>query len=150
MWSRNGRELFFRGDDNRIMVASYTVKGDSFAADKPRVWSEQKLADFGLVGVQNYDLAPDGKRIAAIMPAEAAEARPAQNHVVFLMNFFDELRRRVHRGVCSVSPVVYWLFSRATHCDWLAVSFGRSRSRSVAAPSTPCSAARSSHARACR
>jgi eukaryotic-like serine/threonine-protein kinase len=95
VWSRNGRELFFRTDDNRIMVANYTGKGDSFVADKPRMWSEKKLADFGLVGVQNYGLAPDGKRIAAIMPAEAAEAQPAQNHVVFLMNFADELRRRV-------------------------------------------------------
>jgi Tol biopolymer transport system component len=93
VWSRNGRELFFRTDDNRIMVADYTVKGDSFAADKPRVWSEKKLADFGF-GIGNYDLAPDGKRIAAIMPAESAEAQAAQNHVVFLMNFADELRRR--------------------------------------------------------
>jgi Tol biopolymer transport system component len=98
VWSRNGRELFFRTDDNRIMVADYTVKGDSFAPDRPRVWSEKKLADFGLVGIGNYDLAPDGKRIAAIMPAESAEAQPAQNHVVFLMNFFDELRRRAPAG----------------------------------------------------
>jgi serine/threonine-protein kinase len=94
VFSRNGRELFFRGLDNRIMVTDYTVKGDSFAVGKPRVWSEKKLADFGLVGVQNYDLAPDGKRIAALMPAEVAEAQPAQNHVIFLENFFDELRRR--------------------------------------------------------
>jgi hypothetical protein len=63
--------------------------------DKPRLWWETKLTDFGLVGAGNYDLAPDGKRIAAIMPAEAAEAQPAQNHVVFLMNFADELRRSV-------------------------------------------------------
>ena len=94
-WSRNGRELFFRSDDNRIMVANYTVKGDSFAAEKPRLWSDKKLADFGPVGIGNYDLAPDGKRIAALMPAESAEAQPAQSHVVFLMNFADELRRRV-------------------------------------------------------
>jgi hypothetical protein len=98
VWSRNGRELFFRTDDNRIMVADYTVKGDSFAAGKARLWSEKKLADFGLVGVQNYDLAPDGKRIAALMPAESAEAQPAQNHVVFLMNFTDEMRRRAPVG----------------------------------------------------
>ena len=45
VWSRNGRELFFRTDDNRIMVAAYTVKGDSFVADKPRVWSEKRLAN---------------------------------------------------------------------------------------------------------
>jgi serine/threonine-protein kinase len=94
LWSRNGRELFFHTLDNQVMVAAYAVNGDSFAADKPRAWSEKKLADFGQVGIQNYDLAPDGKRIAALMPAEAAEARTAQNHVVFLMNFADELRRR--------------------------------------------------------
>ena len=52
------------------MVASYTVKGDSFVADKPRVWSEKRLANFGLLA--NYDLAPDGKRIVALMPAETA------------------------------------------------------------------------------
>ena len=92
MWSRNGRELFFRTEENQIMVASYTVKGDSFAADKPRVWSEKKIADVGLIA--NYDLAPDGKRIAALMSAETAEGQKAQNHVIFLENFFDEVRRR--------------------------------------------------------
>jgi Tol biopolymer transport system component len=33
-WSRNGRELFFDTLDNHIMVAAYTVKGDSFVAGK--------------------------------------------------------------------------------------------------------------------
>src|ERR1700682_74645 len=68
VFSRNGRELFFRTEDNRIMVAAYTGKGDSFAADKPRVWSEKKIADSGLNGM-NYDVAPDGKRIGGLMPA---------------------------------------------------------------------------------
>src|SRR6202022_4157356 len=58
VFSRNGRELFFRSEDNRIMVAAYTGKGDSFAADKPRVWSEKRIADTGLGGI-NYDVAPD-------------------------------------------------------------------------------------------
>jgi Tol biopolymer transport system component/predicted Ser/Thr protein kinase len=94
-WSHNGRDLFFRSIDNRIMVAAYTAKGDSFAADKPRVWSEKRLADFGMVGTASYDLAPDGKRVAALMPVEAPGAQQAQNHVIFLENFFDELRRKV-------------------------------------------------------
>ena len=93
VWSRGalgaGRELFFRSNDNQIMVAAYTVKGDSFVADKPRVWSEKRIAG----GVQGpaYDPAPDGKRIAALIPAETPEAQ----HVVLLENFFDELRRKV-------------------------------------------------------
>ena len=48
MWSRNGHELFFETLDNHIMVAAYTVKGDSFVADKPRVWSEKQIG--GTVG----------------------------------------------------------------------------------------------------
>ena len=97
-WSRNGRELFFRALDNRIMVATYTAKGDSFVADKPRVWSDKRLADFGPVGIPTYDLAPDGRRIAALMPVDAPEEQKAQTHVIFLENFFDELRRRVPTG----------------------------------------------------
>lgn len=35
----------------------------------------------------------------ALMPAIAAKGtQEAQNHVVFLLNFFDELRRRVPLG----------------------------------------------------
>jgi Tol biopolymer transport system component len=97
VWSRNGRELFFRTSDSRIMVATYTAKGASFVPDKPRLWSDTRLADFGTVGIATYDLAPDGERIAAIMPAETAEAQQARNHVV-LLNFFDEVRRRVPTG----------------------------------------------------
>ena len=99
VWSRAalgaGRELFFRSPDNRIMVAAYTVKGDSIVADKPRVWSEMPLADLGVIGFGSYDLAPDGKRVAALMPAESPESERTQSHVILLLNFFDELRRKV-------------------------------------------------------
>lgn len=82
------------------MVAADTVKGDAFVADKPRAWSEQQAA--GVVGTaglsKNVDLVPDGKRVVALMPVETAEARKAQNQVIFLENFFDELRRKVPVG----------------------------------------------------
>jgi hypothetical protein len=94
IFSRNGRDLFFRTLDNRIMVAAYTAKSESFVAEKPRVWSEKRIGDTGLSGA-NFDVAPDGKRIVALMPLETPATQQAQNHVVFLMNFFDELRRKV-------------------------------------------------------
>ena len=98
MWSRNGHELFFEALDNHIMVAAYTEKGDSFVADKPRVWSE-KQARVGTVGaVKNVDLAPDGKRVVALMPVETADGQKAQNQVTFLINFSDEVRRKVPVG----------------------------------------------------
>jgi hypothetical protein len=92
VWSRNGRELFFRTEDGQIMVASFAVKGDSFVADTPRVWSDKRVANIGFLAT--YDLAPDGKRIVALMPAETPEGQKAQSHVIFLENFFDEIRRR--------------------------------------------------------
>ena len=96
VWSHNGRELFFRTEDQRIMVADYTFKGDAFLPEKPRVWSETRLANTGLS--QNYDLAPDGKRIAALMRAEVPGEQQGQTHVIFLKNFFDEVRRRTAAG----------------------------------------------------
>jgi hypothetical protein len=48
--------------------------------------------------VKNVDLAPDGKRIIALMPAETAADQNAQNRVIFLENFFDEVRRKVPVG----------------------------------------------------
>jgi Tol biopolymer transport system component len=93
MWSRNGHELFFEALDNHVMVAAYAVKGDSFVADKPRVWSGKQVGGVANAA-RNIDLAPDGRRIVALMPVETAEGQKAQSHVTFIMNFFDEVRRR--------------------------------------------------------
>jgi serine/threonine-protein kinase len=97
MWSRISRELFFRSGDNQIMVAGYAVSGHSFVPDKPRVWSEKRTASFGII-TPTADLAPDAKSIAAIMSSERPEDQQARNHVIFLENFFDELRRRAPVG----------------------------------------------------
>jgi serine/threonine-protein kinase len=93
MWTRSGRELFFESLDNQIMVAGYTVQGDSFVPDKPRLWCEKTLGNT-VITSKNVDLAPDGKRVVALMLAEGLESQPSQHDVVFLENFFDELRRR--------------------------------------------------------
>jgi serine/threonine-protein kinase len=93
VWSRNGHELFYRTEDQRIMVANYRVKGDSFEADKPRLWFGKQLANIGFG--TNFDLTPDGKRFLAMMPAEGAESRESQSHVMLVLNIFDEVRRRV-------------------------------------------------------
>ncbi len=94
VWSRGGpgagRELLFESPDYRVMAVSYTAKGDSFAAGKPRLWTETRL--WSLFNYSNYDLAPDGKRLAA-MVAGSNDEKP-QTHLTFLLNFSDELRRR--------------------------------------------------------
>jgi hypothetical protein len=92
-WSRNWHQLFYRNAENRLMAAAYTVKGDSFAADKPRLWAQQQIPEPGFNGT-TYDVGPDG-RVAAVIQVEAAEGDQAQNRLIFLENFVDELRRRV-------------------------------------------------------
>jgi serine/threonine-protein kinase len=95
IFSRNGKDLFFFDvPDDRIMVASYSVKGDSFVGEKPRVWSGLSVALTmgGAVGAQ-YDVAPDGKRIAVAAYAGGSTQQDA-GHVIFLENFIDELQRK--------------------------------------------------------
>jgi serine/threonine-protein kinase len=91
VWSRNGKELFFRGLDNRIMVAGYAAKVDSFQVDKPRPFTEARLAP-GNPFNRDFDLHPDGKRFAVVRPPlQGEEAK--RNKLVLITNFFEELRR---------------------------------------------------------
>ena len=90
-WSRDGRELLFQSSDNRVMVVRYTTQGDSFAPGKPEAWTAVRL--YGTPLYPDYDLAPDGKRIAAHL-AEGVNGEKSSTHLTFLLNFSDELRRR--------------------------------------------------------
>jgi serine/threonine protein kinase len=89
----------YKARDTRLdrMVAEYATKGDSFVAGKARVWSEKEIGDTALLG-SSFDVAPDGKRIAVLMPVERPETQRTQNRVIFLENFSDELRRKVPTG----------------------------------------------------
>src|SRR5579863_3367830 len=96
VWSQDGRNLFFETLDNRIAVAGYTVKGDTFLASKPVIWSDKQI--YAPTSDANLDVAPDGRKIAAMMPQQATGESDGAVHVTFLLNFFDELRRRVPVG----------------------------------------------------
>jgi len=92
LWAKDGRELFYEAADYRIMVVDYTVSGDSFVPGKPRLWSETQILN---VGRLNLDLAPDGKRFAVFPMPENAELGKGSVHVTFLLNFLDDLKRRM-------------------------------------------------------
>ena len=88
VWSKKMSELFYRSSEG-IMAASYTANSDSFAASKPRLWAAKKNLS------ASFDLAPDGKRFVVVMSAETPQPQETQNHVTLVVNFFDEVRRRV-------------------------------------------------------
>jgi len=94
VWSRNGRQLFFLTRNvDRIMVADYRVAGDSFVAGEPSLWSDKVLLDLG--ELYAYDAAPDGNRLAVVMYSDGTAEQKPPTSLTFLVNFFDELRRRV-------------------------------------------------------
>jgi Tol biopolymer transport system component len=94
-WSRHGQELFYQSLDNRIMVSNYTANADSLTADKPRAWSDTRIPQPGGPAFWNLDLAPDGRRFAMFPLPEATGEQKNSVHITVLLNFFDELRRRV-------------------------------------------------------
>ena len=91
-WSPNGRELLYRTDAQRLMVVTYKTEADSFVAGTPRQWSPHSFADTGVL--PNFDVAPDGERILAFVPAARSEEQQTVNHVTFMLNFSEEVRRR--------------------------------------------------------
>jgi serine/threonine-protein kinase len=88
-WSHVRPELFFGGANQQIMVASYRVEGDSFRADKPRAWSQGRYVI--RPRFRSFDMHPDGNRFAMAVPE--TQMGQKRDKVVFIFNFFDELRR---------------------------------------------------------
>jgi Tol biopolymer transport system component len=87
IWSRTRSELFYITPNQHIMVASYMADGGSFTANKAQTWWSGRI-----LGRPRgpYALHPDGNRFAVSI---AQDATSKQDHVVFVFNFFEELRR---------------------------------------------------------
>jgi len=92
-WSATRNELLFRAADNRIMVASYQAAGNSFRADKPRLWSPRPLPPSIMRPLQwaPFDVYPDGDRVALFVPPEPAPGQ--RDKVILVFDFLNELRR---------------------------------------------------------
>ena len=94
-WSPSGHQLFFTTRDEHIMVVDYAAKDNDFVHSAPRIWSDQRfLRNPGGGPFPPVALAPDGKRFAVMLyPSGSAERTGLR--LTFLLNFFDELQRRV-------------------------------------------------------
>ena len=80
---------------NRIMVARYTSNEHGFVPEKPRQWSPAPLFRPAYNALWNLDIAPDGRRFIALVPLESRSEEPTTVHATILLNFFDDLRRRL-------------------------------------------------------
>jgi serine/threonine-protein kinase len=93
VWSRKGHELFYETMDGHVMVTNYTTKGDTFTPGTPRRWTETPLVSIG--AYPNFDMSPDGQRIVAMVAPDAWPREKGPIHAIFLVNVFDELKRKL-------------------------------------------------------
>ena len=92
-WSPTKKEIYYVTVDGHIMVAPYVIEGRAFVPGKPEIWAQTTI---GLTGVGiPWDIAPDGKRFVVFPGVETAGGEKANLHATFLLNFFDELRRKL-------------------------------------------------------
>jgi serine/threonine-protein kinase len=95
VWSRQGRELFYRkGDD--IMAVPVTTSAD-FSAGRPRRLFAMRFdaADNG----PNYDAAPDGTWF--VMPR--SDQAPLRDELHLVLNWFGEILTRTGSGLARES-----------------------------------------------
>jgi serine/threonine protein kinase/WD40 repeat protein len=90
VWSPDRQHLLYQAGD-QIMSVEYRAKGDAFEVAKPKVWISK-------LGGTMWDLAPNNKRVLVWSPVDTGGAPKKDNEVIFLLNFFDELRRRAPAG----------------------------------------------------
>ena len=93
LWLPKGGALLYRSPLGRILSVAYQAAGNAFAPAKPVPWSPVGTANLGMFSP--YDLSPDGKRFL-LYPAAFREREEAGSvRVTVLLNFFDELKRRL-------------------------------------------------------
>ena len=95
IWSRSSRELYYLDGDSHIMAVRYQTSDDVFTAEKPRQWSSTPLFRPLNNSLWNLDVAPDGQRFVALTLPTVSTTNAATVHMTVLLNFFDELRRRL-------------------------------------------------------
>jgi len=97
VWSRAARQILYESRNGYAMVADYSVDGDSFRLGKARPWADRQFLLASHAGA-NFDVAPDGKRLVVLANPEPTDNPKGNVRVTVLVNWFDELRRRMPSG----------------------------------------------------
>jgi hypothetical protein len=93
VWSRDGRELFFKSLDGRQMFAVPMQLGTTLVAGRPQILFESAMPPSG-GGYRAYDIAPDG-RFLILRSSQAEAGIAAAPEIVVVQNWFQELERLV-------------------------------------------------------
>ncbi len=97
MWSSDGSQLFFRRSS--AAAPEPAISTVSISTEPSVTWSAQEtlpIRNFSVsASERSFDMLPDGRLVIALPAgnADSAEAIPPQVNIV--VNWFDELERRV-------------------------------------------------------
>jgi eukaryotic-like serine/threonine-protein kinase len=89
VWSRDGRELFYR-EERRMMAVPIEVDGDGIAPGLPTPLFEGDY-DHEIVGNANYDVAADGRFLML------RRGDPSKGHLMVVLNWDRELEAALGR-----------------------------------------------------
>ncbi len=88
LWSRNGRQMFFRRG-NQVLVVDVKA-GTGFSAGKPRLVFEQP-GFWDSLPIRCWDISPDGLRFVMV---KLGERKPQPvTKMILVQNWFEELKR---------------------------------------------------------
>ena len=93
MWSKDGRELYYRagaGAEDRYMMAVPVGTGEDLEPGRPVELFADRFSRPALLGdrLPNYDVSPDG-RFLMVKPADTQE----EAGLIVVLNWFEELKR---------------------------------------------------------
>ncbi len=92
MWSRDGRELFYRNGEKMMVV---DVSGGAESAGKPTLLFEGPYDLKIGSGASNYDVTPDGQGFVMIRTEESTTESSGTTQITLVLNWFEELKRLV-------------------------------------------------------
>jgi serine/threonine protein kinase len=93
MWSRDGRELFYR-NGSAVMAVPIDTKS-TFSAGKPKMLFQGNYVT-GYGESPAWDISPDGKLFLMIKSPQATPSSAgASRRINIVLNWIDELKQRV-------------------------------------------------------
>ena len=91
-WARNGRELFYLDEGNRLTAVQVQTSGRALVHGSPATVLETSYAG-PFENAHPYDVSADGQRF--LMIKQDATAAAAQTGVTVVLNWFEELKTKV-------------------------------------------------------
>lgn len=97
LWSRDGRELFYRDFSGAIMLVPVTLRPAFSSGPAAKIIEGSRYTGSGpFLSARTYDLSSDG-RFLMLKPVESVSSRS----IVVVLNWFEELRRLAPGGNAS-------------------------------------------------